>query len=143
MTQLVNNLEFLRSLSDATSALVQKLAKSVVSVNARMSRGTGVVLDKQGYIVTCNHVLLGCNTVRVGQGERVFEARVVGADPYNDLALLKVENAEFAPIKLGNSEKLTTGQFILAVANPFNRKQPTATTGIITTPDGAIRGFGK
>ena len=75
MTQLVNSLEFLKSLSDATSALVQKLARSLVSVNARMSRGTGVVLDKQGYIVTCNHVLQGCNTVRVGQGEKTFEAR--------------------------------------------------------------------
>jgi S1-C subfamily serine protease len=141
MTQLVNSLEFLKSLSDATSALVQKLARSLVSVNARMSRGTGVVLDKQGYIVTCNHVLQGCNTVRVGQGEKTFEARVVSADPYNDLALLKVENANFEPIELGDSDKIATGQFILALANPFNGKQPTATTGIITTPNGSIRGF--
>jgi serine protease Do len=141
MTQLVNSLEFLKSLSDATSALVQKLTRSVVSVNARMSRGTGVVLDKQGYIVTCNHVLQGCNTVRVGQGEKTFEARVVGADPYNDLALLKVEQGNFEPITLGDSEKLNTGQFILAVANPFNHKQPTATTGIITNPEGSVRGF--
>ncbi|MCW4009257.1 MAG: trypsin-like peptidase domain-containing protein [Candidatus Bathyarchaeota archaeon] len=141
MTQLVNSLEFLKSLSDATSSLVHKLAKSVVSVNSRMSRGTGVVIDKQGYIVTCNHVLAGCSVVRVGQGEKTFEARVVGADPYNDLALLKVEHTEFEPIEFGDSDKLSTGQFILAVANPFNSKQPTATTGIITTPDGSIRGF--
>lgn len=141
MSQLVNSLDFLKSLSNATTALVQKLTKSVVSVNAQMSRGTGVVLDKQGYIVTCNHVLQGCNIVRVGQGERSFEARVVGTDAYNDLALLKTEGTNFEPIEIGDSNSLSTGQFVLAVANPFNRKQPTATTGIVTNPDSTIRGF--
>jgi len=131
----------LKSISDATTALVQKLSKSVVSVNARMSRGTGVVLDKQGYIVTCNHVLQGCSTIRVGQGEKTFEAHVVGTDPYNDVALLKMEQGNFEPIELGNSDKLNTGQFVLALANPFNRKQPTATTGIVTNPESTIRGF--
>jgi S1-C subfamily serine protease len=141
MTQIVNSLELLKSISDATTALVQKLSKSVVSVNAQMSRGTGVVLDNQGYIITCNHVLQGCNTVRVGQGEKTFEARVVGTDAYSDLALLKTEQGKFEPITIGNSDNLNTGQFILALANPFNRKQPTATTGIVTNPDSSIRGF--
>ncbi len=141
MTQLVNSIELLKSLSDATINLVQNLSKSVVSVNSRMSRGTGVVLDDQGYIVTCNHVLAGCNTVRVGQGEKTYEARIVGTDPYNDIALLKTEQGNFEPIELGDSETLSTGQFVLAVANPFNRKQPTATTGIITNPESTIRGF--
>ncbi|MCJ7763074.1 trypsin-like peptidase domain-containing protein [Candidatus Bathyarchaeota archaeon] len=141
MTQLVNSLELLKSISDATTALVQKLSKSVVSVNAHMSRGTGVVLDKQGYIVTCNHVLQGCNTVRVGQGEKTFEAHVVGTDTYNDVALLKTEQGNFEPVELGNSDNLNTGQFVLALANPFNRKQPTATTGIVTNPESTIRGF--
>jgi S1-C subfamily serine protease len=141
MTQLVNSIELLKSISDATTALVQKLSKSVVSVNAQMSRGTGVVLDREGYIVTCNHVLQGCNTVRVGQGERTFEARVVGTDAYNDLALLKTEKGNFEPIEQGNSDNVNTGQFVLAVANPFNRMQPTATTGIVTNPDSTIRGF--
>ena len=141
MSQLVNSLELLKSVSDATTALVQKLAKSVVSVNGRMSHGTGVVLDKQGYIVTCNHVLHGCSSVRVGQGGKTFEAHVVGADPYNDIALLKAENADLEPVELGDSANLHTGQFVLALANPFNRKQPTATTGIVTNPDSSIRGF--
>jgi S1-C subfamily serine protease len=141
MTQQLSSLEFLKSLSDATTALVQKVGKSVVSVTAQMSRGTGVVLDRQGYIVTCNHVLQGCGSVRVGQGEKTYEARVVGTDPYNDLALLKVDQAKFEPIEFGDSDAAKTGQFILALANPFNRKQPTATTGIITNPDSTIRGF--
>jgi S1-C subfamily serine protease len=139
MTQIVNPLEVLQFLSEATTALIQKLAKSVVSVNTRMSHGTGIVLNQQGYIVTCNHVLAGCNTVRIGQGEKTYQAQVVGADPYNDIALLKTENADFTPIELGDSAKLSTGQFVLALANPFNRQQPTATTGIITNPDATIR----
>ena len=139
MTQLVNPLEVLKSLSDATTALVQKLAQSVVSVNSRMSRGTGIVLNKEGYIVTCNHVLQGCNAVKIGQGEKTYEAKIVGADPYNDIALLKTEQGHFTPIELADTAKLSTGQFVLALANPFNRQQPTATTGIITNPDASLR----
>ena len=142
MSQLVNPLEVLKSISDATTALVQKLSKSIVSVNSRMSRGTGVVLNEDGYIVTCNHAIAGCNSVRVGQGQKTFDARIVGTDPYNDIALLKAEeNMGFEPIELGDSAKLETGQFVLALANPFNRQQPTATTGIITNPDGTLRGL--
>ena len=142
MSKLVNPLEVLQSISDATTALVQKLAKSIVSVNSRMSQGTGVVLNKDGYIITCNHAIAGCNRVKVGQGQKTYDARVVGADPYNDIALLKAEkNLGFQPIELGESSNLSTGQFVLALANPFNRQQPTATTGIITNPDGTLRGL--
>ena len=139
MSQLVNPLEVLKSLSDATTALIQKISKSVVSVNSHMSRGTGIVLNKEGYIVTCNHVLQGCSTVKIGQGEKTYTARIVGTDPYNDIALLKAEQGSFTPLELADSTKLNTGQFVLALANPFNRAQPTATTGIITNPDAAIR----
>jgi serine protease Do len=142
MQQLVNPLELLKSLSDATTTLIQNAAKSVVSVNSHMSQGTGIVLDKEGYIVTCNHVLHGCNTVKVGQGEKTYPAKIIGTDPYNDVALLKVENAkDFAPIELGDSSKLKTGQFVLALANPYNRQQPTATTGIVTNPDATLRAW--
>ena len=91
MSQLANPLEVLKSVSAATTALVQKLSKSIVSVYSRMSRGTGVVLNKDGYIVTCNHAIAGCNTAKVGQGQKNFDARIVGTDPYNDIALLKAE----------------------------------------------------
>jgi len=140
MTQLVNPLEVLKSISDATTALIQKIGKSVVSVNSQMSQGTGIVLDKEGYIATCNHVLQGCNTVKVGQGEKNYTARIVGTDQYNDVALLKIDKpADFTPIELGDSSNLNTGQFVLALANPFNRQQPTATTGIITNADATLR----
>ena len=141
MTQIVNPLEVLKSLSEATSTLIKKISESVVSVKAQMSRGTGVVLTKDGYIVTCNHVLQGCNGVKIGQGEKTFNAKIVGTDPYSDLALLKAEKGEFTPIELGDSEKLSVGQYVFALANPFNRNQPTATTGIVTSVNSTIRGW--
>ena len=140
MTQSVHSIELLQSLSDATTALIQKAAKSVVSVNSHMSQGTGIVLNKEGYIATCNHVLQGCNTVKVGQGEKTYSATVVGTDQYNDVALLKVDKpTNFTPTELADSSKLNTGQFVIALANPFNRQQPTATTGIVTNPDATLR----
>ena len=141
MSQLVNPSEVLKSVSDATSSLVKRASKSVVGVKAQMSRGTGVVLTKDGYIVTCNHVLAGCNTVKIGQGEKTVNAKIVGIDPYNDVALLKAERGEFNSIELGDSEKLNVGQYVLALANPFNRSQPTATSGMITSVHSTIRGW--
>lgn len=141
MTQLVNPLEVLKSLSEATSMLIKKVSESVVSVKAQMSRGTGVVLTKDGYIITCNHVLQGCNTIKIGQGEKTFNATIVGTDPYNDLALIKSEKGEFTSIQIGNSEKLNVGQYVLALANPFNRTQPTATSGMVTSVNSTIRGW--
>ena len=91
MSQLTNPLEVLKSLSDATSMLVKKVSQSVVSVKAQMSHGTGVLISKDGLIVTCNHVLQGCGTVKIGQGEKTFNAKIVGTDPYSDLALIKAE----------------------------------------------------
>jgi serine protease Do len=106
-----------------------------------MTRGTGVVFTPDGYVVTCNHVLGRSSQVRIGLGEKTYEAKTVGFDPYTDVALLKAEaRARAKPVELGDSEKLSTGQFVLALANPFNR-QPTATTGIITNPSASLRGW--
>lgn len=141
MTQLSTSLEVLKSVSEATSELIKKTSQSVVAVKAQMSRGTGVVLTKDGYIVTCNHVLAGCSTVKIGQGEKTTNAKIVGTDPYNDVALLKAERGEFTPIAMGDSEKLDVGQYVLALANPFNKTQPTATSGMVTSINSTIRGW--
>jgi S1-C subfamily serine protease len=141
MSQLASPLAVLKSLSDATSLLIKKISESVVSVKAQMSRGTGVVLTKDGYIVTCNHVLQGCGIVKIGQGEKTFNARIVGTDPYNDIALLKAEKGQFTPTETGDSEKLDVGQYVFALANPFNRNQPTATSGMVTSINSTIRGW--
>ena len=141
MTQTISSVEVLKALSEATSSLIRKTSESVVSVKAQMSHGTGVVLTKDGYIVTCNHVLSGCSAVKIGVGEKTVTAKIVGTDPYNDVALVKAEKGEFTPIEMGNSEKLNVGQYVLALANPFNRNQSTATSGMVTSINGTIRGW--
>jgi S1-C subfamily serine protease len=105
-----------------------------------MTRGTGIVFRPDGYIVTCNHVLGRSASVRIGLGEKILEAKTVGVDPYSDIALLKTEQKGLKAIELGDSEKLNTGQFILALANPFNR-QLSATSGIITSVGSTLRGW--
>lgn len=142
MSRTVVSLEILKSLSDATIEVVENVAPSVVSVSCGMARGSGVAWTSDGYIVTCSHVTGRHRAVTVGLGEgKSLEAKVVGVDPYSDIALLKVEGQTLKPADLGDSETLKTGQFVLALANPFNRK-PSATSGIITNVAGSIRGFG-
>ena len=140
MSESINPLQVLKSLSDGTAELVRRLSPSLVSVNTSMTRGTGVVFSSEGYIVTCNHVLGRNSSIRIGSGEKIFEAKTVGVDPYSDIAVVKTEQANLKPIELGDSERLSTGQFVLALANPFNR-QPSATTGIITSVGSTLRGW--
>ncbi|HXX88154.1 MAG TPA: trypsin-like peptidase domain-containing protein [Candidatus Acidoferrum sp.] len=140
MSQTINPLQVLKSLSEATTELVQKLVPSVVSINSAMTRGTGIVFRSDGYIVTCNHVLGRAATVKIGLGEKTFEAKTVGFDPYSDIAVLKAEQKDLKAIELGDSEKLNTGQFVLALANPMNR-QLSATSGIITSVGNTLRGW--
>jgi S1-C subfamily serine protease len=140
MNQSTNPLQVLKSLSDATAELVRKLTPSIVNVSSTMTRGTGVVLNSDGYIVTCHHVLGRTASVKAGSGGKTFEARTVGVDPYSDLALLKTEQKDLEPPQIGDSDKLSPGQFVLALANPFNR-QPTVTTGIVTSIGATLRGW--
>ena len=140
MSQPTNPLQVLKSISDATAELVRRIAPSVVNVNSTMTRGTGVVWNSEGYIVTCRHVLGGSASVKIGSGEKTLDAITVGVDPYSDIALLKVEKKDLKPLEIGDSEKLSPGQFVLALANPFNR-QPAVTTGIITSVGATLRGW--
>lgn len=140
MSESVNYLQVLKSISDATAELVRKLAPSVVNVNTTMTRGTGVVLNSDGHVVTCSHVLGRTASVKIGSGEKILDAKIVGIDPYSDIALLKTEHADLKPIEIGNSDRLSPGQFVLALANPFNR-QPSVTTGIVTSVGSTLRGW--
>lgn len=140
MSQSINPLQLLKSLSDATAELVRRLAPSIVNVNSTMTTGTGVVVNPDGYVVTCHHVLGRSASIKIGSGEKIFEARTVGVDPYSDIALLKTEQKDLKPLEIGDSDRLSPGQFVLALANPFNR-QPTVTTGIITSIGATLRGW--
>ncbi len=96
------------------------------------STGSGVILSADGYIVTNNHVVDGATTVRATlYDNRTFTAKVVGTDSQTDLALLKIEGKEFPFLKIGNSEAVKVGQWVLAVGNPFNLTS-TVTAGIVS-----------
>src|SRR5712692_2829081 len=129
------NSTVLESISDAILDVSDRVSKSVVRVGAGRRRGgTGTVWSKDGHIVTSNHVIGGIREVEVGFNDGTTStAKVVGRDPYSDIALLKVDSNSLTPVETGNSDNLKVGQFVLAVANPFGR-QPSATSGIITNP---------
>lgn len=94
--------------------------------------GSGVVIREDGYIVTNNHVIEGADEVDVVfSNNKSYHAKVVGADPSTDLALLKIEAQDLSPIRLGNSDDLKLGQWVLAVGNPYNLNS-TVTAGIVS-----------
>lgn len=142
MSKPINPQQILESLSEATAEIVSKTAPAVVTVNNGMGSGSGIVWSPDGYIVTASHVVGKRSIVRVSLGNgKSHEAKVVGRDPYTDIALLKIETKSLKPIELGDSQDLKTGQFILALANPFGR-QVSATQGILTGVHGTIRTWG-
>jgi serine protease Do len=96
------------------------------------SLGSGVVVSSDGYILTNNHVIDGATDVRVTFGDkRQLEAKVIGADPKTDIAVLKVEGSGFSPITVGDSSKVQVGDYALAVGDPFGVGQ-TVTMGIVS-----------
>ena len=94
--------------------------------------GSGVIVSKDGYIVTNNHVVGGADTVGVRlSDERVFPAEIIGTDPKSDVAIIKIEEKDLPAIPIGDSANLRIGSFVLAVGNPFGLEQ-TVTMGIIS-----------
>lgn len=94
--------------------------------------GSGVIVSSEGYIVTNNHVIDGASEIEVILNDNSkYTAKVIGADPSTDLAVLKIEAANLSPIPLGNSDDLRIGEWVLAVGNPFNLTS-TVTAGIVS-----------
>jgi Do/DeqQ family serine protease len=106
------------------------------------SLGSGVIIDgKKGLILTNAHVINKTGTVKVVlQDEREFEARIVGADPDSDLAVLRIDSEQRLPsIKMGSSDDLMIGETVIAIGNPFGFSH-TVTTGVISALNRSIRG---
>ena len=97
------------------------------------STGSGVIVSKDGYIVTNNHVIQGADkiTVVLNKPKTEYTARVVGTDPSSDLAVLKIEATELPAIAFANSDLVKVGEWVLAVGNPFNLTS-TVTAGIVS-----------
>ena len=105
------------------------------------SLGSGVIIDgEKGLILTNAHVIQKTGTIKVVlQDERDFEARIVGADPDSDLAVLKIESKDRLPaINMGSSEDLMIGETVIAIGNPFGFSH-TVTTGVISAVNRSIR----
>ncbi len=98
----------------------------------RVGMGSGVIISKDGYIVTNNHVIDGADKIEVTLNDsRNLEATLVGADPMTDLALLKVDADDLPIVRFGDSDKLQVGEWVLAVGNPFQLNS-TVTAGIVS-----------
>jgi len=95
--------------------------------------GSGVIISSEGYIVTNNHVIENATEIKVILNDNSeYTAKVVGADPSTDLAVLKIEGkGNFIPMAFGNSDNLKIGEWVLAVGNPFNLTS-TVTAGIVS-----------
>jgi len=96
------------------------------------SLGSGFIVNKNGTIITNNHVINNAEDIVVRVGDKEYEAKVLGADPYSDLAVLKIDtNEKFTPVKFGNSDKARVGDWVVAIGNPFGLGG-TVTSGIIS-----------
>jgi serine protease Do len=96
------------------------------------SLGSGVIVDKRGYILTNNHVVKGADEIKVRLSDnREFKGKVIGVDPKTDLAVVKIDASHLPSLKWGDSDKLKAGETVLAVGNPFGLNQ-TVTSGIVS-----------
>jgi S1-C subfamily serine protease len=98
--------------------------------------GSGVIIDKKGYILTNNHVIEKANKLKVTTTDgNMYEGNVVGADKQTDLAIIKIDSKDaLSSAELGNSDLLKIGQIVIAIGNPFGLDGgPSVTAGIISS----------
>jgi len=101
--------------------------------------GSGFIIDEKGIVVTNNHVIEGAEDIVVQvNGEKKFKAKVIGADPLSDIAVLQIETKEkFIPVKFGDSDQARIGDWVIAIGNPFGLGG-TVTSGIISARNRSI-----
>ena len=101
--------------------------------------GSGFIIDEKGIVVTNNHVIDGAEDIVVQvNGEKKFNAKVIGADPLSDIAVLQLDTKEkFIPVKFGDSDKARIGDWVIAIGNPFGLGG-TVTSGIISARNRSI-----
>lgn len=124
---------------DASPGVVQVTSNAVsedpfFGEQRAQSLGSGFVIDKDGHIVTNYHVVQGADEVFVNfSGEDRIKARVIGADPSTDIAVLKIDahRRALTPLRLGNSDSIDVGDGVIAIGNPFGLDR-TATAGIVS-----------
>ena len=96
------------------------------------SLGSGFVIKKNGSVITNNHVIANAEDIIVRINNKEYKAKVIGADPYSDLAVLKIDTKEnFEIVEFGNSDKARVGDWVMAIGNPFGFGG-TVTAGIVS-----------
>jgi Do/DeqQ family serine protease len=104
----------------------------MVPQGPQMASGSGVIISPDGYIVTNNHVVEKAEKIDIVTNDhRHFTAKVIGTDPNTDLALIKISATNLPIVKLGNSDAVKVGEWVLAVGNPF-KLTSTVTAGIVS-----------
>lgn len=130
------------------SSVVSKVGPSVVSIitqsqasdfyfgsSTEEGAGTGIIVSKDGYVMTNKHVIAGANTVGIAlsDGTTYEDVQVLGTDPLNDVAFLKIPNVNDLPAaELGDSTSIRVGQKVIAIGNSLGQYQNTVTSGIIS-----------
>ncbi len=105
--------------------------------------GSGVVISKDGYIVTNNHVVEGAHEIEVVLNDkRSYQAALIGNDPSTDLAVIKIDQDDLPYLQFGNSDDVKVGEWVLAVGNPFNLTS-TVTAGIVSAKARNINILGR
>jgi len=101
--------------------------------------GSGFIIDEKGIVVTNNHVIQDAEDIVIRvNGDKEFKAKVIGADPLSDIAVLQLETKEkFIPVKFGNSDNARIGDWVIAIGNPFGLGG-TVTSGIISARNRSI-----
>jgi serine protease Do len=135
------------STEDATAAIAEKVSPSVVSIITNtttqtifgaaqaQAAGTGIVVSKDGYILTNKHVVSDATDIEIvlSNGMSYKDVTVVGTDPLNDVAFLKIAGvSSLAPATLGDSSTVRVGQQVIAIGNSLGQYQNTVTSGIIS-----------
>ena len=96
------------------------------------SLGSGFIINTDGIVVTNNHVIAGADDILVRVGDKEYKAKAIGADPYMDIAVLKMNTKDkFKPVSFGDSDKARVGDWAVAIGNPFGLGG-TVTAGIIS-----------
>lgn len=131
--------------SEVVASVAKKASPSVVSIitsgesaygRLTAGAGTGIIISKDGYVLTNKHVLPGVNeriSIVTADDTMYDNVKIVGADPLNDIAFLKIEGVDdLKPATIGDSSKMAIGQKVIAIGNALGRYETTVTSGIIS-----------
>ena len=108
----------------------------------QITQGSGIVLDKEGHILTNNHLIAGSKKITVSLYDKSeHKGEILGSDPNTDLAVIKIQAKDLQPMVMGDSQHLRLGQWVIAVGSPFGR-EPILTVGVVSAKPGSTSGAG-